>query len=89
MNEVGKADICLQYKHHQHYTTSLISSDVRFTILVAWHDLQPLHVFFEFFPACLCVTQHQLVQVFLDYLSDEPMNVPDMHTYVSENAVPY
>ena len=35
MNVVGEADICLQYKQHKHYTTALICSDVRFTILVA------------------------------------------------------
>ena len=44
MNVVGEANICLQYKRHRHCTTALICSDVRFTILVAWHDLQ-LQVF--------------------------------------------
>ena len=36
MSMVGESNICLQYEHHKHYTTSLISSDVRFTILEAW-----------------------------------------------------
>ena len=98
MNVVGEADICLQYKHHKLYTTALISSDVRFTILVAWHDLQPLYVISEPFPTCLCATQHQPVQdditnmypeVFCDSLTEVPMNVPDMLIYLSENAVPY
>ena len=98
MNVVGEADICLQYKRHRHCTTALICSDVRFTILVAWHDLQSLHVISESFPACLCATQHQPIQealmdmypeVFCDSLTEEPMNVPDMHIYLSENAVPY
>ena len=90
MNVVGEADICLQYKQHTHCTTALICSDVRFTILVAWHDLQQLLVISESFPACLCATQHQPIQeaiidmypeVFRDSLTEEPMNVTDMHIY--------
>ena len=63
MTVVVESKFCLQYKHQKRYTTSLISSDVRFTIVVAWHDLQPLHVISESFPACLCETQHKPVQV--------------------------
>ena len=98
MNVVGEADICLQYKQHRHCPTALICSDVRFTILVAWHDLQPLHVISESFPAFLCATQPQPIQwaivsmypeVFRDSLTEEPMNVPDMNIYLSDNAIPY
>ena len=98
MNVVGEADICLQYKQHRHCTTVLICSDVSFTILVAWHDLQTLNIISESFPGCLCATQHQPIQeaiasmypeVFCDSLTEEPMNVPDMHIYLSENAIPY
>lgn len=31
----GESNIRLQYKHHKQRTTPLISSDVRFTVLVA------------------------------------------------------
>ena len=77
MNVVGESDISLQYKHHRHYTTSLISLDVRFNIRVAWHILL---VLYEPFPACLCATQHETIQeslisrypeVFRDSLSEE------------------
>ena len=93
MNVVGKSDICLQYKHHKHYTTSLISSDVRFTILVAWHDLQPLHVISESFPAFnttwAFLGGHNCDISRGDSLSKEPINIPEMHIYLTENAVPY
>ena len=98
MTVVGETDICLQYKHHIHHTTSLVSSDVKFTILVAWHDLQPLHVISDSFPACLCSTHHISVQeaiiatypdVFRDELTKNPMNVPEMHIYLMENNVPF
>ena len=51
MKVVGESDIRLPYKHHKHYTTALICSDLKFTILVAWHDMVPLplHVIFFFF----------------------------------------
>ena len=97
MNVVGETNIFLQYKHHKHYTTSLICSDVRFMILIAWHDLQPLHIICESSPACFSATQHQPVQdaivkmypeVFRDSLTEEPI-VPDMHIHLCENVVPY
>ena len=28
-------------------------------------------------------------KVFRDFLSEEPMNVPEMHIYQTENVVPY
>ena len=62
MKVVRESDICLQYKHHKHYTTALICSDLKFTILVAWHDLQPLHVISESFPRSLCATHHEPIQ---------------------------
>ena len=98
MKVVGESDICLQYKHHKHFTTALICSDLKFTILVAWHDLVPLHVISESFPACLCAIHYEPIQeeivnmypeVFRDALSEEPMNVPPVHIYLTENAVPY
>ena len=94
----GESAICLQYKHHKHYTTVLICLDLKLTMFVAWHDLQPLHVISESFPACLCATHHKPIQeeiinmypeVFRDSLSEEPMNVPGVHIYLTENAVPY
>ena len=62
MKAVGESDMCLQYKHHKHYTTAFICSDLKFTILVAWQDLQPLHVIFKSFPACICATHHEPIQ---------------------------
>ena len=62
MNVVGESDVCLQYKHHKHYTTALICSNLKFTILVAWNDLQPLHVISKSFPPCLCATHHEPIQ---------------------------
>ena len=58
----------------------------------------PLHVISEYFPACLCATHHEPIQeeiidmypeVFRDSLSEEPMDVPPVHIYLTENAVPY
>ena len=98
MKVVGESDIGLQNKHHKHYTTALICLDLKFTILVAWHDLVPLHVISESFPACLCATHHEPIQeeiinmyqeVLKDSLSEEPMDVPPVHIYLTENAVPY
>ena len=92
MKVVGESDICLQNKHHKHYTTTLICSDLKFTILVAWHDLQPLHVISESFPACLCANHHEPIleeiinmypEVFRDSLSEEPMDVPPVHIYLT------
>ena len=91
MKVVGESDICLQYKHHKQYTTALICSDLKFTILVGWHDLQPLQVITKSFPSCLCATHHEPIQeeiinmypeVFRDSLSEEPMNVPGADRFV-------
>ena len=74
----------------------MICSDLKFTILVAWYDLQPLHVISKYFPACLCATHHEPIQqeivnmypeVFKDSLSKEPMKVPPVHIYLMENRI--
>ena len=39
MKVVGESDICLQNKHHKHHTTALICSDLKFTLLIVWHDI--------------------------------------------------
>ena len=50
---VGEADIRITYDKYIHETTALVSSDVNYNLLVAWHDLLFIIVLSPNFPACV------------------------------------
>ena len=95
---VGEADIRITYDKYIHETTALVSSDVNYNLLVAWHDLQFINVLSPNFPVCVSATMSESVkeeivdefpEVFRDSLTEEPMRVPEMRIELRDNAVPY
>ena len=45
LNIIGESIVCLSYEGLRHETTVLVASDLSGdSMLVAWHDLQPLEV---------------------------------------------
>ena len=93
---VGEADIRITYDKYIHETTALVSSDVNYNLLVAWHDIQFINVLSPNFPACVSATMSESVkeeivgefpEVFRDTLTEKPMRVPEIE--LRENAVPY
>ena len=84
---VGEADIRITYDKYINETTALLSSNVNYNLLVAWHDLQFINVLSQNFPACVSATMSESVkeqvveeflEVFRDILIEEPMRVPEM-----------
>ena len=95
---VGEADIRITYDKYIHGTTTLVSSDVNYNLLVAWHDLQFINVLSPNCPACVSATMIESVkeeivdefpEVFRDTLTEEPMRVPEMRIELRDNTVPY
>ena len=57
MTVVGEADVQISYKKLVHETTALVSSDVKYSLLVSWHDLQ--FIVLSQSVSCLCVSHGQ------------------------------
>ena len=56
LNIIGESNVCLSYEGLRHETAVLIASDLNGnSMLVAWHDLQPLEVIPPNFPARISV----------------------------------
>ena len=99
LNIIGESNVCLNYEGLHHETAVLIESDLSGdSMLVAWHDLQPLDVIPPNFPARILVTMSkelttgimkEFPTVFRDKLGELPMNVPKIKIALAENAVPY
>ena len=99
LNIIGESNVCLTFDGLTHKTAILIASDLgRGSMLVAWHDLQPLEIISPNFPARIsAAVGNELVtdiikefsNVFRDKLGDLPMNVPKMRIIMSENAIPF
>ena len=99
LNIVGESNVRLTFDGITHETAILIASDLGGdSMLVAWHDLQPLEIISPNFPARIsAAVGNELVMnimkefpnVFRDKLGDLPMNVPKMRIVLSENAVPF
>ena len=99
LNIIGESNVCLGYEGLRHETEVLVASDLSGdSMLVAWHDLQPLEVIPHDFPAKISVAMskelatgimQEFPTVFHDKLGELPMNVPKMKIDLTENAVPY
>ena len=99
LNIIGESNICLSYEGLRQETAVLIASDLSGdSMLVAWHDLQPLEVIPHNFPARISVAlskeltteiMKEFPTVFRDKLGEMPMNVPKMKIVLAENTVPY
>ena len=98
MTVVGEADIRVSYGKFVHETTALVCSDVRYSLLLSWHDLQFLDVLPRNFPASVSATVSDSIrnsilgefpEVFKDTLSATPMNCPPMKIHLVEDYVPY
>ena len=99
LNIIGESNVCLGYEELRHVTAVLIASDLSGdSMLVTWHDLQPLEVIPHNFPARISVAiskeltsgiMKEFPTVFRDKLGEMPMNVPKMKIVLVENAVPY
>ena len=88
---VGEADIRITCDKYIHETTALVSSDVNYNLLLAWHDLQFINVLLPNFPACVSATMSESVkdeiedefpEVFRDILMEKLMRVPEMRIEV-------
>ena len=62
MTVVGEADIRDSYGKFVHETTALVSSDVRYSLLLSWHDLQFLDVLSRNFPASASATVSESIR---------------------------
>ena len=98
MTVVGEADVRISYGKIVHETIALVSSDVKYSLLVSWHDLQFLDVLSQNFPACVSATVSDSIKtsileefpdVFKDTLSATPINCPPMKIHLIEDFVPY
>ena len=75
----------------KHTTFALIARGMDFTCLIAWHDLQPLDIISNAFPARISASaSHDLTlsvindfpSVFVEKLGKSPMNVPEMKNHL-------
>ena len=96
LNIIGESNVCLTFDGLTHETAILIASDLGGdSMLVAWHDLQPLEIISTNFPArILAAVGKELVSDIMKEfprakLGDLPMNVPKMRIVLSENAIPF
>ena len=99
INIIGESNVCLSYKGIRYETSALVASDSSGdSILVAWHDLQPLEVISPSLPARISATMSkeltsgimkEFPTVFRDKLGELPMNVLKIKIVLAENAVPY
>ena len=94
MTVVGEVDIRVSYGKFVHETTALVSSDVRYSLLLSWQDLQFLDVLSRNFPASVSATASdsfrnsilgEFPEVFKDTLSATPMNCPPLKIHLVEN----
>ena len=56
MTVVGEADVHISHDKFVHETSALVSSDIKYSLLVAWHDLQLIEDLPQNFPACVSAT---------------------------------
>ena len=99
INIIGESNVCLSYKGLRHETAVSVASDLSGdSMLVAWHDLQPLEVISPSLPARISATMSkeltsgimkEFPTVFRDKLGELPMNVLKIKIVLAENAVPY
>ena len=98
MNIVGEANVVLKFDGLKHTNYALIARGMDFTCLIAWHDLQPLDIISNTFPARISASSsHDLTSsivndfpsVFVEKLSKSPMNVPEMKIHFTDPYVPY
>ena len=84
----------ISHDKYVHETTALVSSDVKYSLLVAWHDLQFIDVLSQNFPACFSATVSKSIKnsvlkefpvVFKDSLSATPMNCPTKDIHLVED----
>ena len=97
LNIVGESNVCFTFDGIKHETAVLVASDLgEDSMLVAWHDLQPLEIISPNFPARISVAlgkelaldiMKEFPNVFREKLGELPMNVPKMKIVLSENAV--
>ena len=99
LNIVGEWNVCFTFDGLRHETAISVASDLGGdSMLVAWHDIQPLEIISPNFPARISVAlgkelaldiMKEFPNVFCEKLCEMPMNVPKMKIALSENAVPY
>ena len=98
MTVVREADIQVSHGKFVHETTALVSSDVKYSLLLSWHDLQVLDVQSQNFPASVSAIVSDSIknsilgefpEVFKDTLSATPKNCPPMRIHLVEDYVPY
>ena len=99
LNIIGESNVCLTFDGLKHETSILVASYLGGdSMLVAWHDLQPLEIISPNFPTrILAAVGKELVSdilkefpnVFRGKLGELPMNVPKMRIVLSENAIPF
>ena len=65
MTVVGESDIHISYDKYVHETTALVSSDVKYSLLVAWHDLEFIDVLSQNFPVCVSTTIGDSIENFI------------------------
>ena len=99
LNIIGKSNVCLSFDGLPHEKAVLVASDLSYdSMLVAWHDLQPLEVISPNFPARISATvskelttdiMKEFPALCRDKFCELPMNVPKMKIVLAENAVPF
>ena len=98
MDIVGETKVVLKFDGLKHTTFALVTRGMDFTCLISWHDLQPLDIISNSFPSRISASaSHDLTwsivkdfpSVFVEKLSEQPMNVPEMRIYSTDPYVPY
>ena len=99
LNIIGESNVCLSYEGLPHETAVLVASDLSDdSMLVAWHNLQPLKVISPNFPARISATMSKALTsgimkefptVFRDEIGELPMNVQKMKIVLAGNAILY
>ena len=62
MTVVSEADVRVTYGKFVHETTVLMSSDVKYSLLVSWHDLQFLDVLSQIFLASVSASVNDSIK---------------------------
>ena len=98
LNIIGESNVCLTFDGLKHETAILVASYLGIdSMLVTWHDLQPLEIISPNFPSrILAAVGRELASdimiefpnVYRDKLGMLPMNVPKMRIVLSKNAIP-
>ena len=98
MDIVGESEVVLKFNALRHTTFALRARGMDFTCLIAWHDLQPLDIISNKFPARISASAiHDLTSsivndfplVFVDKLGKSPMNMPEMKIHLTDPYVPH